>query len=66
MKKIDMNEPIICRSCKNEIDPEVCHCGELYKYHNPYSLGHNFVPMGCVCGCQLPTNKFVGLSSLRH
>lgn len=39
-----------CPGCSCEIDPDVCHCGIEYKNHNPYSLGHNFVPMGCQCG----------------
>jgi hypothetical protein len=39
--------PHYCPGCKNEIDPEVCHCGD------PKHIGHdnhNFVPMGCDCG----------------
>jgi len=43
-------EHTICPGCKNEIDPEVCHCGDEISKHNPYWCGHNPVPMGCVCG----------------
>lgn len=39
----------ICPGCKNEIDPEVCHCGDAIKDHNIGS-GHSAVPMGCDCG----------------
>ncbi len=38
-----------CPGCNCEIDPEICHCGIEYKNHSPYTLGHNFVPMGCQC-----------------
>ena len=40
----------VCPYCKNEVDLEMCHCGEDRKNHNPYELGHNFVPAGCTCG----------------
>lgn len=43
------NQPPICPKCKNEIDPEVCHCGDLIKSHGIGS-GHAPVPMGCTCG----------------
>lgn len=39
----------ICPWCKNEIDPEVCHCGDDIKSHGIGS-GHSPVPMGCTCG----------------
>jgi len=39
---------MICPRCKNEIDPEVCWCGDLIKGHR-YSE-HSPVPMGCDCG----------------
>ena len=39
-----------CGGCGYEIDPDICHCGTAYKDHNPYTEGHNFVPMGCQCG----------------
>lgn len=40
----------ICRGCYSEIDPEVCHCGIDKANHNPYTVGHSLVPMGCICG----------------
>lgn len=40
----------ICEGCRNEIDPEVCHCGDLCKDHNPMMDGHSAIPMGCTCG----------------
>jgi len=39
---------MICPRCKNEIDPEVCWCGDPIKGHG-YSE-HSPVPMGCDCG----------------
>jgi len=39
----------VCSCCGNEIDPEVCWCGEYMKDQH-YSSGHNQVPMGCDCG----------------
>jgi hypothetical protein len=40
---------VICPGCGNEIDPEVCHCGEIRSMHGP-ERGHSFVPAGCTCG----------------
>lgn len=47
-----MNEPRrdICPGCKQEIDPDVCHCGEWIKDHDSFWSGHTPVPMGCACG----------------
>ena len=39
----------ICPGCKNEVDPEVCHCGDTQPNH-PFQAGHNFIPIGCTCG----------------
>jgi hypothetical protein len=39
-----------CDSCGNEIDPDVCHCGEARYTHDNFDSGHQFVPMGCACG----------------
>lgn len=38
-----------CSGCKQEIDPDTCHCGDLCVDHDPYNDGHAPVPMGCVC-----------------
>ena len=38
-----------CTGCGNEIEPDVCHCGELVKSHDHYS-NHSPVPLGCDCG----------------
>ena len=38
-----------CPGCKNEIDEEVCWCGDEIKKHTAHD-GHNPVPMGCTCG----------------
>lgn len=38
-----------CESCQNEIDPDVCCCGDTPDNH-PWNAGHSFVPMGCSCG----------------
>lgn len=44
-------EPEIkCPHCHNIIDPELCWCGDMIKYHYPPDCGHNPVPMGCDCG----------------
>ena len=41
----------ICPGCGQEIDPDVCHCGDLIKDHsNPMNDGHSPIPMGCTCG----------------
>lgn len=42
-----------CTRCGNEIDPDVCWCGDHRTYHGAGS-GHSFVPMGCDCGrCEI-------------
>jgi hypothetical protein len=38
-----------CPKCGNEIDPDVCWCGDYIKGHGHYD-GHSPVPMGCDCG----------------
>lgn len=38
-----------CRYCGQDIDEETCHCGDGRSAH-PYGVGHNFVPIGCICG----------------
>lgn len=43
--------PIVkCDDCRNEIDPEWCHCGDAIKDHRGMSHNHSPVPMGCTCG----------------
>lgn len=50
------NEHEICHGCGNEIDPDVCWCGILMKYHYTCS-DHSPVPLGCDCGrCATPTS----------
>lgn len=41
----------ICRGCGNEIDPDVCHCGDGPESSEHSSSGgnHGFVPAGCEC-----------------
>lgn len=40
-----------CGGCRNEIDPDCCHCGEDHKSPGTdYYGGHGMVPMGCTCG----------------
>jgi hypothetical protein len=41
-------ERIICPGCKNEIDPDVCGCGDSKENHTGWE-GHPFIPMGCDC-----------------
>ncbi|HVY79848.1 MAG TPA: hypothetical protein VG994_02610 [Steroidobacteraceae bacterium] len=44
------DEPIVCcPGCGNEIDPDVCHCGDYAKDHGGWD-SHAPVPMGCTCG----------------
>lgn len=38
-----------CEGCGNEIDPDVCHCGDPMEGHSTLS-GHSGIPMGCDCG----------------
>lgn len=45
----ELNSVSICGKCLNEIDPGVCHCGDLILSHGVGS-GHNPVPNGCTCG----------------
>lgn len=40
----------ICPACGQEIDPEMCWCGDYIKDHNPMWCGHTAVPLGCICG----------------
>lgn len=46
--EIDWHRPTICPGCKNEIDPETCHCGETIGKH-AYCDNHSPVPAGCTC-----------------
>ena len=39
----------ICPNCKSEIEPDLCYCGTSKEYHDPWQLGHSFVPLGCAC-----------------
>lgn len=41
---------IVCSGCKQEIDPDYCHCGGRIDQHVPMNDGHAPVPMGCQCG----------------
>jgi hypothetical protein len=47
----------ICPSCENEIDPEVCHCGDAIKNHSFLNSNHGPIPMGCTCGYAEPPPK---------
>ena len=42
----DLEEPI-CPICHQEIDPNVCWCGDSYESHK--FAEHSFIPMGCNC-----------------
>jgi hypothetical protein len=42
------SDQVICEGCKNEIDPDVCGCGDAIKDHG-YDNGHAPIPMGCDC-----------------
>lgn len=39
----------ICKGCKAEVDPDICHCGDSIESHT-FGSGHSPVPMGCQCG----------------
>ena len=56
-------DPVVrCPCCGNEIDEEVCWCGDLMKTHDAY-CGHTPVPMGCDCGrCKLPDDLNVDMT----
>jgi hypothetical protein len=45
---INWHRVVICPSCGWEIDPELCHCGQLIGEHM-YNGDHTPVPMGCTC-----------------
>jgi len=38
-----------CPGCGQEIDPTICYCGNSPKDHDPFEMGHTFVPLGCDC-----------------
>lgn len=38
-----------CEACGNEIDPDLCWCGEEVEGHGWHN-NHNAVPIGCTCG----------------
>lgn len=40
-------ERVECPQCKEEIDPETCHCGQDKNGHD--SETHPFIPIGCHC-----------------
>lgn len=40
---------VICMGCENEIDEEVCCCGDLIRPGYGHD-NHNPVPLGCTCG----------------
>lgn len=44
--RIDWRKKTICPGCKNEIDPETCHCGESIPGNCD---NHSPIPMGCNC-----------------
>lgn len=44
-----------CRHCGEEIDPEVCWCGDLMANHHSW-CEHIPVPMGCRCLFSEPNN----------
>lgn len=52
--EINWSKRPVCPSCKNEIDPDVCHCGEDKKNHR---AEHGFVPIGCDCFRAKPSNN---------
>lgn len=46
--KIDWHRPVFCPSCKNEIQKDLCWCGDDIKAHG-IGCGHSPVPLGCEC-----------------
>ena len=50
-ERTDVKDPRnICPQCGNEIDLEMCECGDSYADHSAMEQGHSFVPAGCCCG----------------
>lgn len=45
---------VTCAYCGQEIDLEVCCCGELRS--SGFCDNHHFVPAGCRCGVVAPKN----------
>lgn len=39
----------VCDFCGNEVDPELCWCGDNLEGHGQFD-GHSPVPWGCTCG----------------
>jgi len=46
--RVELRRPR-CAGCGNEIDPDVCGCGDSIT-HSAWDFGHEPVPMGCDCG----------------
>jgi len=42
--------PPVCTGCGHEIDVDCCWCGNEREAHGHHLSGHDFRPMGCVCG----------------
>lgn len=48
---LELNAAFIpCPGCQRLLDRDTCHCGIARDDHNALTVGHSFVPMGCVCG----------------
>ena len=46
-----------CRWCKEEIDPNLCWCGDAIEDHTSW-CEHTPIPMGCRCGFVSLSDKF--------
>jgi len=46
--KEKIRERPTCAACRQEIDDEVCWCGDYIEGHG-YDQGHPAIPMGCDC-----------------
>ncbi len=53
MQQIIKEAVTLCPDCKQEIDPDVCCCGDPIEGHSDTS-GHTPTPMGCICGYEEP------------
>jgi hypothetical protein len=51
----------VCPDCNQEIDPELCGCGDRID-HDPWA-GHAPVPMGCTCHYPKPDEQADGFLS---
>ena len=44
----------ICVECGEEVEADICACGQPRSIHDIQWLGHDFIPLGCACHTPVP------------